>query len=330
MGRTSKKVNPLGTFTKRLAREPLLAAVHSAWSTLDEAGQEASSEASALELLSGTTVRSNALRVCATVAPRGLTPVPELGSSGLPLAWSSRASDAHRSTSCRTPPRTRCITPRAQLHRREASTLHIRKCPSLAPRQRSCGGALHTSDASVAPPPAVRVFVSHGCAPRQRGSPPAGNGGAPGGGRQAGTAALRGSPGNCCALRHPLRVSHRLAVVLRKGAAVLCMLDAGYASLCPAYCQLPTGGVTPPPQVHGRVSTEPAVWVNATVEEGLLTEVLYEKSQGEGIAKVSRACRWLCAQPSAHDCCAGSPDHHQPATHAERVHSAHRRVATRR
>ena len=155
MGRTSKKVNPLGTFTKRLAREPLLAAVHSAWSTLDEAGQEASSEASALELLSGTTVRSNALRVCATVAPRGLTPVPELGSSGLPLAWSSRASDAHRSTSCRTPPRTRCITPRAQLHRREASTLHIRKCPSLAPRQRSCGGALHTSDASVAPPPAV-------------------------------------------------------------------------------------------------------------------------------------------------------------------------------
>jgi hypothetical protein len=39
--------------------------------------------------------------------------------------------------------------------------------------------------------------------------------------------------------------------------------------------------------VHGRVSTEPAVWVGATVEEGLLTEVLYEKSQGEGMAKVS-------------------------------------------
>jgi len=39
-------------------------------------------------------------------------------------------------------------------------------------------------------------------------------------------------------------------------------------------------------QVHGAVSREPATWLPATVEEGLLTEVIYEKAQGEGIAKV--------------------------------------------
>jgi hypothetical protein len=41
-------------------------------------------------------------------------------------------------------------------------------------------------------------------------------------------------------------------------------------------------------QVHGEVSREPAAWAAATVEEGALTEVIYEKA--EGIAKVRRCC----------------------------------------
>lgn len=46
-------------------------------------------------------------------------------------------------------------------------------------------------------------------------------------------------------------------------------------------------------QVHGAVSRKPAVWVSAAVEEGSLTEVLYEKTQGEGIAKARWRWCWL-------------------------------------
>ena len=41
----------------------------------------------------------------------------------------------------------------------------------------------------------------------------------------------------------------------------------------------------PAAQVHGPVSREPAEWTAVSVEEGQLTEVLYEKAKGEGIAK---------------------------------------------
>jgi len=36
------------------------------------------------------------------------------------------------------------------------------------------------------------------------------------------------------------------------------------------------------------VSREPAEWTAVSVEEGQLTEVLYEKAKGEGIAKARR------------------------------------------
>ena len=41
--------------------------------------------------------------------------------------------------------------------------------------------------------------------------------------------------------------------------------------------------------MHGDVSREPAAWAVASVEEGTLTEVIYEKA-AEGIAK-ARAAR---------------------------------------
>jgi hypothetical protein len=41
-------------------------------------------------------------------------------------------------------------------------------------------------------------------------------------------------------------------------------------------------------QVHGPVSREPASWTDVAVEEGQLTEVIYQKADGEGIAKVWR------------------------------------------
>ena len=45
----------------------------------------------------------------------------------------------------------------------------------------------------------------------------------------------------------------------------------------------------PAVQVHGPVSREPAEWAAVSVEEGQLTEVLYEKAKGEGIAKARRS-----------------------------------------
>jgi len=44
-------------------------------------------------------------------------------------------------------------------------------------------------------------------------------------------------------------------------------------------------------QVHGPVSREAAEWTAVAVEEGQLTEVLYEKANGEGIAKARHARR---------------------------------------
>jgi hypothetical protein len=63
----------------------------------------------------------------------------------------------------------------------------------------------------------------------------------------------------------------------------------------------------PAVQVHGAVSREPASWTAVTVEEGQLTEVIYQKANGEGIAKVwrrggvapsTRACMRVCARRS--------------------------------
>ena len=55
----------------------------------------------------------------------------------------------------------------------------------------------------------------------------------------------------------------------------------------------------PAAQVHGPVSREPAEWTAVSVEEGQLTEVLYEKAKGEGIAKARRGAAAALA-PTSH------------------------------
>jgi hypothetical protein len=47
--------------------------------------------------------------------------------------------------------------------------------------------------------------------------------------------------------------------------------------------------------VHGPVSREPAQWTAVAVEEGPLTEVIYEKANGEGIAKARRGGAVPCS-----------------------------------
>ena len=214
----------------------------------------------------------------------------------MPLVCRSRASDAHSSASrgrgqqccaahrARLLTRSACITWRGQHRMQVASTLHVRECSWRS----DFAAGLQDGAATVAFPahsPPFAFCVTHG-APRQRCPPSPGTGGAPDGGRRAGRPALGGSASHC-RLRHPLRVSHRQAVVLREGAALVGIPAAGQESRGSCSLALTLWCLPPPCQVHGRVSTEPAVWVGATVEEGLLTEVLYEKSQGEGMAKVS-------------------------------------------
>ena len=41
-------------------------------------------------------------------------------------------------------------------------------------------------------------------------------------------------------------------------------------------------------RIHGDVSSEPVRWTNAKVEGQMFTHIIYEKSSGEGIAKVLR------------------------------------------
>jgi hypothetical protein len=51
-----------------------------------------------------------------------------------------------------------------------------------------------------------------------------------------------------------------------------------------------TGQPTAYARVHGNVSREPATWISVpSVAKEILTDVKYEKSQGEGIAKVASA-----------------------------------------
>ena len=78
-------------------------------------------------------------------------------------------------------------------------------------------------------------------------------------------------------------------------------------------------------QVHGPVSREPAQWTAVAVEEGQLTEVIYEKANGEGIAKARRGGAALFAVSQA--LTRGAADHHQPPGATQRLHAAHRRAA---